>query len=308
MQPVSSSRSRSSWIRWALANTITRHGVPGSETRAALRSIQAASVASPTHATLVQVLAGRLDRYPLDGGLPAVDPIAEDVADGEAGEIGALATPSGLRIRLVEEVAADIFMGTFTAKWRDVAEIASRALAGTLYTRYYDLPDPAFWSQHRPGATLVRRWGEQTAADFAELCTERAKEAQAAGGAIWVARNGTVLEQSQILTTHNMATLIEALDLGKHARQLATDLADRILDWVVRRQAQPCPDRYAALQMIKNTAYAWRQAVFFLSLCDEQTQHAAVIRLQVAWGSTHRWSPGRAAGGSAARATGRGKV
>jgi hypothetical protein len=405
------------WIRRVLANTVTKHGAPGSETRAALRSIQAASVASPTHATLAQVLAGRLDRYPQEGGLPAIDPIAEDVADGEAPgvpagspipqhliakatraleapiselvtrgvitsgevlarvlpqvtsqllaanladpalatvyaqtyaafrrrrsllllnlehqvqfdelswmavlaplrtdreqvtraarqalrhvtllaftafphailpnplvrELGALATEAGLRIPLVEEIAADIFMGTFTTKWRDAAEIASRALAGSLYVRYYDLPDPAFWSQHRPGATLVRRWGKQTAGDFAELCTERATEARAAGGGSWVAGNGTVLEQSQILTTHNMATLIEALDLGEQARQLAPDLADRILDWVVRRQTQPGPDRHAALQMIKNTAYAWRQAVFFLSLCDEQTQHAAVTRLQ----------------------------
>ncbi len=405
------------WVRRALANTITRHDPPGSETRAALRSIQAAGVAHPTYATLAQVLAGRLDRYPPDGGLPAIDPIAEDVADGEAPdvpagspvpphliakamraleapisdlvtrgvitsgevlarvlpqitsqllaanladpalatvyahtyaafrrrrsllllnlehqvqfdelpwmavlaplrtdrdqvtraarqalrqvtllaftafphailpnplvrEIGALTTQAGLRIPLVEEVAADIFMGTFTIKWRDAAEIASRVLAGTLYARYYDLPEAAFWSQQRLGATLARRWGKQTAAGFAELCAERAKEAQIAGGGNWVAGNGTVLEQSQILTTHNLATLIEALDLGEQARQLAPDLAERILGWVVRRQAQPCPDRHAALPMIKNTAYAWRQAVFFLSLCDEQTQRAAVTRLQ----------------------------
>ncbi|MBW6437424.1 hypothetical protein KZ829_27195 [Actinoplanes hulinensis] len=405
------------WIRRALANTITRHGAPGSETRAALRSTQAAIVAHPTYATLAQVLAGRLDRYAPDGGLPAIDPIAGDVADGEAPdvpagspiphhliaktmraleapisdlvtrgvitsgevlarvlpqitsqllaanladpalaavyahtyaafrrrrsllllnlqhqvqfdelpwtgvltplridrdqatraarqtlrqvtllaftafphailpnplvrEIGALTTQAGLRIPLVEEVAADIFMGTFTTKWRDAAEIASRALAGTLYARYYDLPEAAFWSQQRPGATLVRRWGKQTAADFAALCTERAKEAQTAGGGNWVAGNGTVLEQSQILTTHNLTTLIEALDLGEQARQLAPDLAERILDWVVRRQARPCPDHHAALQVIKNTAYAWRQAMFFLSLCDEQTQRAAVTRLQ----------------------------
>jgi hypothetical protein len=43
---------------------------------------------------------------------------------------------------LVEEVAADIFMGTFTQKWRRAAATASQALAGSLYARYYDLPDP----------------------------------------------------------------------------------------------------------------------------------------------------------------------
>lgn len=405
------------WIRRALANTIARHGAPGSETRAALRSAQAASVAHPTHAALAQVLAGRLDRYPEGGGLPAIDPIASEVAEGEAAgvpagaaiprhlvakatraleapiselvtrgvitsgevlarvlpqvtsqllaanlvdaglaavyahtyaafrrrrsllllnlehqvrfeelpwmavlapfrtdrdkvaraarqamrhvtlvsltgfpeailpnplvrELGALATEAGVRVPLVEEVAADIFMGTFTAKWRDAAEIASRSLAGSLYARYYDLPDPGFWSQPRPRHALVRRWGKQTAQDFAELCAEGAKEAQVAGAGSWVAGNGTVLEQSQILTTHNLVTLIEALGLGEEIRQLAPDLADRILDWVVRRQTQPGPHRHAALQMVKNTAYAWRQALFFLGRCDEETQRAAVARLR----------------------------
>lgn len=404
------------WIRRALANTITRHGAPGSEMRAALRSTQAASIAAPTYAALAKVLAGRLDRYPEEGGLPAIDPIAEDTVDGEAPdvpagspipqhlltkaaraleapiselvargvitsgevlarvlpqitsqllaanladaglaavyahtyaafrrrrsllllnldhqvgfeelpwmavlarfrtdrdtsaraarqamrhvilvaltgfpqtilpnplvrELGALATAAGVRVPLVEEVAADIFMGTFTTKWRDAARIASRALEGTLYARYYDLPDPEFWSQPRP-RTLLSRWGKQTAQDVAELCAERAKEAQTASAGSWVAGNGTVLEQSQILTTHNLATLVDALDLDEEIRQLAPDIADRILDWVVRRQTQPGPGRHAALQMLKNTAYAWRQAVFFLSLCDEQTQRAAVARLR----------------------------
>jgi hypothetical protein len=196
-------------------------------------------------------------------------------------ELGALAAEAGLRIPLVEEVAADIFMGTFTAKWRDAAEIASRALAGTLYARYYDLPDPTFWSKPRSRTGLIRRWGKQTAQDFAELCAERAKEAQATGTTrSWVAANGTILEQSQILTTHNLVAPIDAMDLGEDVRQLAPDLADRILDWVVRRHTQPVPDRHAAMQMIKNTAYAWRQAVFFLSLCDDQTQRTSVERLR----------------------------
>jgi len=406
------------WIRRALANTMTRHGAPGSETRAALRSVQAASVAHPTHAALAQVLAGRLDRYPEDGGLPAVDPITADTGDSEAPgvpggaaipphliakatraleapiselvnrgvitsgevlarvlpqvtsqllaanlddaglaavyaqtyaafrcrrsllllnlehqvrfdelpwiaaftrfrtgqeqaanaarqamrhvtlvaltgfphtilpnplvrELGALATAAGLRIPLVEEVAADIFMGTFTAKWRHAAQITSHVLAGTLYARYYDLPDPNHWSEPGRAAKLVRRWGKQTADDFAELCATRAKEAHTAGAdSSWVAGNGTVLEQSQILTTHNLATLVETLDLAEQLTQLAPELADRTLDWVVRRQTQPGPNRYSALQMIKNTAYAWRQAIFFLSWCDEETQHTAVARLR----------------------------
>ena len=37
---------------------------------------QAAVAARPTHAALAQVVAGRLDQYPADGGLPALDPVA----------------------------------------------------------------------------------------------------------------------------------------------------------------------------------------------------------------------------------------
>jgi hypothetical protein len=61
-------------IRRALAATLTRHGAPGTERRAALRAMQAADAARPTHAALARVLAGRLDRYPQDGGILALDP------------------------------------------------------------------------------------------------------------------------------------------------------------------------------------------------------------------------------------------
>jgi hypothetical protein len=32
--------------------------------------------------------------------------------------------------------------------------------------------------------------------------------------------------------------------------------------------------------MLKNSAYAWRQAIFFLSFCDEQTQRTLIARTQ----------------------------
>ncbi|HEU5472220.1 MAG TPA: hypothetical protein VFV67_16320 [Actinophytocola sp.] len=42
----------------------------------------------------------------------------------------------------------------------------------------------------------------------------------------------------------------------------------------------PCPDRHAALQMIKNVAYGWRQAVFFLSFCEREVQEVAIGTLR----------------------------
>lgn len=67
-------------------------------------------------------------------------------------EIRALAKQAELELPLVEEVAADIFMGTFTTKWRDAAAVASRLLTGTLYANYYALP--ADWPE--PQRTLLR--------------------------------------------------------------------------------------------------------------------------------------------------------
>lgn len=402
------------WIRRVLANTIAKHGAPGSELRAALRSAQAVAAARPTHASLAAVLAGRLDRYPEDGGIPAIEPLAgETVHDELSGvpaghpipphlvakasraleapvdelvargvitsgevlakvlpqitaqilaanlddehlaglyaqtygafrrrrsllllnlehqvrfdelpwigaleafhapspdsartarrtleqttmlalsafpqailpnpllrELGALANQADLPLPLVEEVAADIFMGTFTTKWRTAAQIASQTMAGTLYAGYYDLPEAGAWTAP---AERRGRWGKQTAEDFATACAVRAKEAQTGDSRSYVATNGTVLEQSQILTTHNLAALVHALHLQDRLSGMGPDLADRTFTWIVTRQAMRIPDHHAALQMIKNTAYAWRQAIFYLSFSDQRQQHAAVNRLR----------------------------
>lgn len=96
------------------------------------------------------------------------------------------------------------------------------------------------------------------AADFAALCAASARQAHFDNGSgSTVAANGTVLEQSQILTIHNLAILIDALDLRDHVAGLAPDLADRALAWAVRR-VQQLVTRRSALRAIKNAAYAWR--------------------------------------------------
>ena len=84
-------------------------------------------------------------------------------------EMNALTAQAGLDLPLVEEVAADIFTGTFTSKWRLAAAAASAALEGTLYARYYDLPGPQTWAPPRGkiAAPVTRRPGKETAEDFA---------------------------------------------------------------------------------------------------------------------------------------------
>ncbi len=191
-------------------------------------------------------------------------------------EMGALARSADLKLPLVEEIAADIFMGTFTMKWAEAARIAADAMQNTLYARYYDLPTAAAMSEPRAPTT---HWGKGTADAFAMRCKERASEAGTTGGSR-VAGNGAILEQSQILTTHNLAVLMNGLGLTESLRALAPSLVERTLRWIVRRQHQSIGRFIARLQMLKNTAYAWRQAIFFLSLCSEEVQAKTIETLE----------------------------
>jgi hypothetical protein len=195
-------------------------------------------------------------------------------------EMAALARQAGLGLPLVEELAADIFMGTFTRKWRDAALMAESALRGTLYARYYGLP--------RPGQWLADQGDDRVARDFAGLCADRSREA-AGPDSYWrrgsrIAANGTVIEQSQILTTHNLAALVSGLGLDEQVAAMAPELADRAL----RRAADavagaPRLSRYhLRLQAVKNAAYAWRQGIYFLSLCARQEQQRIVGDIRAA--------------------------
>ncbi|GAB1509546.1 hypothetical protein JCM33774_15870 [Actinophytocola sp. KF-1] len=181
-------------------------------------------------------------------------------------EFGALAKQAGLALPLVEEIAADIFTGTFTKKFRDAAAIAHGVVAGTLYGRHYDLTET--WTDR-----ITTERGQ--AVSFAELCAIRAGEARGESGSA-TAESGVVLEQAQILTTHNLAVLVHRLGLGGRLAAVASGLAGQALSWAVRRMAMPFPHRHAALIAVKNAAYAWRQGIFFLGFCDTATQRATV--------------------------------
>jgi hypothetical protein len=194
-------------------------------------------------------------------------------------EMSTLATQAGISLPLIEEVAADIFTGTFTDKWRQAAATASRTLAGTLYARYYDLPGAQAWAQPPEGPAV--RWGKVVTEHFAALCRARSAEARAsAGNGSYVAANGAVLEQAQILTTHNLAALTSTLELRDSVAAIAPDLADRAFTWAVRRQQRPSDQWRARLQAVKNAAYAWRQAIFFLSLCGDSDQAEVLAGLR----------------------------
>lgn len=179
-------------------------------------------------------------------------------------EFRALALAAGRELPLTGELAADIFMGDFSAVFVDAAKVAARMLGGSLYARYYDIPvDRVLQIDDFAKPT---RYASSVSAKFAALCLERASIVDRD---TWsVAQNGTIIEQQQILTTHNLAVPFDALALKDKLGEPLSDIAWRCFDWICRRQGISVADWRAQLQSIKNCAYAWRQMLFFLSLAD----------------------------------------
>ncbi|MBM2618537.1 hypothetical protein JIG36_23555 [Actinoplanes sp. LDG1-06] len=178
-------------------------------------------------------------------------------------ELSTLGKEADAGLPWVSELAADIFEGTFATSFLGAAKVAAELLPGSLYERYYGI-DYARIS----AIDDLRKRGRQAAATspaFDALCRERAGELGDLRGRS-VAANGMVIEQAQILTTHNLATLVARVGvrpesgwpvLADRAFATATTLAGRL-------RGNPRP-----LGTVKDIAYAWRQLVFFLSLSDE---------------------------------------
>ncbi len=186
-------------------------------------------------------------------------------------ELAALAGTAPTRPPFVEELAADIFMGSFTEKFAKSARLAAEVFTGTLYARYFAI-------DARAVATLPT--SGRLADAFAALCRDRA--ARIAPSLSGVAGNGAIIEQSQILTTHNLA-LVFAQPAARAA--LAPELgalAERTWRWIVRELRIPTRTRHEALIRRKNAAYAWRQLVFYLALSDRAAAFGPWARAQVA--------------------------
>jgi hypothetical protein len=149
----------------------------------------------------------------------------------------------------VSELAADIFMGDFSKNFHAAAIATVRHFSGTLYARYYDLP------QH------IELRG------FAELCFDRAGSRPGQGWS--VAHNGMVIEQAMILTSHNLAAVFENLPLTEVDY---SDATIRCFEWICDRLQQQSPTHHAKLISLKQSAYAWRQMMAFLSRLNSAGQ------------------------------------
>jgi hypothetical protein len=185
-------------------------------------------------------------------------------------ELRALVKGAGLDIPLVDELAADIFMGKLSGKFLESARRAADLLAGSLYAKYYEIDyeeirridpvkeeaKPGFWRPFRSSADV-----------FVQLCTARAG---VSSGRRDPASNGMIIEQQQIVTTQNLAALFVGLDLTDALRDRLEEMARRCFQWICSRQQVKDDKWHATLIMLKNTAYAWRQMIFFLALLPER--------------------------------------
>lgn len=205
-------------------------------------------------------------------------------------ELGVLARQAELDAPFVEELAADIFTGTFTPKYLAAARAAADLLGGTLYERYYAIDYAAVHDLATAEAGKADKAGKagkagrankapargrrpRSSPGFTELCAQRA---EVSGG--WsIASNGKIIEQAQILTTHNLATLV--IRVGISPEPGWDDLAWRSFTTVCRATAR-IHDNLRPLSTIKDAAYAWRQLVFHLSLCEPAAQARVIAGLR----------------------------
>lgn len=195
------------------------------------------SLASAVRAQMTELVRVSLQHWPW---VPLPNPLVE--------ELRSLARLGGIDLPLVEELAADIFVGEFTEHFLTAAKRAARFLQGTVYARYYDIPCDHIAEMKSP-------------TEFRNVCYRRA--GQERGKAYSIPANGAVIEQSLILTAHNLAVLFSELDL--HTMHPDHALAQRCYEWICWQRSHN-PKGRGALRSRKNCAYAWRQLLFFLSV------------------------------------------
>jgi hypothetical protein len=181
-------------------------------------------------------------------------------------ELRALAGAAEQPRPFVDELAADIFTGSFSETYLRAAQVAARMLSGSLYERYYGLP----FAQVLTFEVKPSQYGVPTSPELATLCQALARSD---GQGSFVARNGTAIEQAQILTTQNLATLFEDAAFATLMRSQLPGMAKRSFEWICARFQNLSGEWKAQMQLMKNAAYAWRQMIFYLSLlgADEVT-------------------------------------
>jgi len=182
-----------------------------------------------------------------------------------------LAKGAKLDVTFVEEMPVDIFQGKFSPKFTSASTIAARLLRGTLYETYYRLADDYKMLREKVGnngraddSKKPRKKVENTYSLVAACACRAGLSKNWSYGSC--GETGTVVEQQQIITTHNLASLFTALDINDFNW---SGMAQRCATCVYRTLAVAADaDGHERLMHTKNAAYAWRQLIFFMSVVD----------------------------------------
>ena len=196
-------------------------------------------------------------------------------------ELRALIKQADLTIPLVDELAVDIFMGQFTPKFSEAVHIAADLLTDSLYARYYAIDYAVVCQQlplpQTPPTKNIKQWfSTKLMAHFntyqlVKVCAKRANLPQA-GWSRHNSENGMIIEQQQILTTHNLASLWQAVPLAPVLQTALITLAKSCFTWILKQHVLQTKQWQASalwklyLTNEKLMAYVWRQMVFYLSL------------------------------------------
>ncbi len=195
-------------------------------------------------------------------------------------EFAALGAMAKLDLPFVEEVASDIFMGAFSNKYIRAARQAASLTGSTLYANYYDIDASQLAMLPDQPKSRRKRFSRPDASSrdaLARLCSQRAD----AGLGTWrPATNGKIIEQQQILTTQNLALLFGELGLKALLQHRLASMAEECFRWICVRQQMKLRFYHSSLVVIKNTAYAWRQMVFYLAMLDEAEMRFAIERIE----------------------------
>lgn len=165
-----------------------------------------------------------------------------------------LAKQSQLKLPLVKEVAADIFMGQFSEAFLQAAQLAGSHLKGTVYARYYDIDCEA-----------LRQLAHTEA--FVQYCMARANTSFKWGQP---ANSGRIIEQQQILTTQNLSPLVEVL--GLKAELPLEAMIVQCWHHLCRLLSHAYVDHHTLLIHHKNGAYAWRHLLLYFSWLTPEVQ------------------------------------
>jgi hypothetical protein len=116
---------------------------------------------------------------------------------------------------------------------------------------------------------VKQAWGVPTSPAFAAMCVELARSALQRSNVSFVAQKDD-----------NLAVLFAELRLSD--KLPLGDLARDCFTWICGQHQLGIKDWRARLQMVKNSAYAWRQMVFFITLAQPATREKLI-----AWAIEH---------------------